>query len=224
MLSRILKRSTSAPKGVARRGGASAGPFVESLEARQLYDVTASLNTSTHILTVTGDANNNTISVYQDGSSQLWVDVNGGGSDLGPWNVGDVNLVRVNGGGGAETLIAEGSDSGLTYGSTAVSKPFEFYGNYGNDTIWGGNGNDMVDGGNDNDSLRGGPGSDTMYGANGADVLRGDWQNDSASDSMYGGAGMDTFYAFDSGFDYIDGGADSDDANANESDTILNVP
>jgi Ca2+-binding RTX toxin-like protein len=230
MLSRSFKRFSRSRN--RRDAGAAGGPFAEALEVRRHYTVTAVLDTSTHILTVTGDGTNTEITIYQlhyQTGDTLGVHTNNGAANMGPFLVSAVNLIKVNGGGASETIQVESSWRGnISHGDTAVSKPVDFYGSYGNDTLWGSDQADLLDGGPDNDSVTGGAASDTMYGGTGNDVLDGiNPSGDTTADYMYGGAGSDTFWAQDNGaFDYIDGGADSDTLASSDNgvDTILNVP
>ncbi|MGH6714535.1 MAG: calcium-binding protein [Bradyrhizobium sp.] len=92
----------------------------------------------------------------------------------------------INGQGGNDTIILDGSSA---------------------DTVYGGSGNDTIDGGAGNDTLSGQGGSDTIYGSGGADTIRGGSGNDylagdndavdfslHGADTMYGGSGADTLY------------------------------
>ncbi len=131
-------------------------------------------------------------------------------------NVGDVNAaVRLNGGGGNDTLYGSSSDDVMNAGSGNDT----VYAREGNDTILGGNGRDTIYGmagddtingdafgdnlfGNEgNDTLNGGDGDDKLYGGVGNDILNGGLGND----FLYGGSGDDTLRG-GSGADYIDGG------------------
>jgi len=91
----------------------------------------------------------------------------------------------------------------------------------GNDVIHGHNGSDLLEGGAGDDRLFGGDGNDNLFGerlgeagATGNDVLHGGDGNDTllggaGTNYLYGDAGNDSFHsipAFDSGFNYIDGG------------------
>ena len=98
----------------------------------------------------------------------------------------------LDGGAGADTLIAGGGNDTLL-------------GGIGADILQGEQGDDFLDGGADKDMLYGGAGDDQMEGGAGDDVL----MAGSGDDSLFGGAGNDTLYA-DFGRDLLDGGEDDD--------------
>ena len=224
----LNRRRRQRPQG---NGSASCGALAEPLEARRLFSVSVFHNTTTNILQITGDANDNVIRVYQlTGSpNQIKVYVQGQTPDSGPYNVNaDLTLVKVFAGGGADD-VQFGSDTygylGSLGGQTAVSVPAEIHGDAGNDanligtdspdTIWGDAGNDTLWGADGNDIMYGGyGGQDQLHGDAGNDIVYGGdggagGNVEVEADMLWGGVGNDTLYG-EGGNDEIrpDGGVD----------------
>jgi Ca2+-binding RTX toxin-like protein len=203
----------------------------ESLENRSL--LSASLDSATGVLTVTGTDNNDHIIVYHNSKTQIAVAeltvipsaMPGGKPTVShhvtKFNAADVKSIEVDAGKGNDFVDVGGS---LHH---PLALPATVNGGDGNDYLAGGNGNDVINGnaGNDringrkgDDHLNGGDGNDRISGGRGADVINGD-------------AGNDRIDARDgSATDIIDGGSNDpvtmknpgDVAIIDKGDTILN--
>jgi Ca2+-binding RTX toxin-like protein len=90
-------------------------------------------------------------------------------------------------------------------------------GNAGEDALFGFNDDDTLWGGDANDYLEGGSGNDSMFGGLGNDSLRGN----AGVDRFQGDEGNDVFYTRDHEQDFLYGGADSDSAQRDETEAII---
>jgi len=158
--------------------------FLEDLESRQLFSITASVD-ATGALNVVGDAYANGISVQRSSDSRSLLVKEYAGTTL--WYVtrftipaASVNSINVYGLGDADTIQV---DPGITL-------PTGIWGGEGNDYLLGGggmdgisgeNGNDWIEGRGGNDFLYGGAGNDTLNGGAGQDYMNGSTGNDTAS-------------------------------------------
>jgi Ca2+-binding RTX toxin-like protein len=227
-LKRIFASTSFARPGASSAGGVFVCACIEPMEVRRMYAVTAALDPGTHVLTITGDGSH-TITIYRvplSNGDEIDINVSNQSPDLGSFLASNVNKIRFNGSGGAETVKAESAwDGSVGTGHVAVNKPLDFYGSYGNDVFTGGDAADLLDGGPDNDIIHGAKGSDTMYGGSGDDVFY--VETNDAPMYMYGGDGQDQFHTSNGVADYIDGGAGSDTATdrdtSNPADTVVNV-
>ncbi len=183
-----------------------ARPELSSLEAREVPATLAVFNTN--ILTVTGDANANAITVAADSAGNLTVTDNGTPvfirSTFGTPTKTALTTVTVSGRGGDDTIILDRSLNVLdATGKLAAAPNATLNGDGGNDTIRvlsggfvGGVvgapivGNTVMDGGAGNDFLDSGFGNDVMLGGAGNDTLR--WLPGTLIDTFDGGAGNDT--------------------------------
>lgn len=142
--------------------------------------------------------------------------------------IGSSKNETIDGGGGNDTLFGQGGDDNLRVsGSSQVdggsgddfieavgnSGNYTLFGRGGDDTITGGINSDTIDGGTGNDSLDGSAGNDTLYGRSGNDTLIGG----PARDILLGSTGDDVIRAADNRADNINGGADNDTADIDES-------
>jgi Ca2+-binding RTX toxin-like protein len=154
-------------------------PGIERLDERILPAITASFSPMTGILTVLGDAGNNTITVSRDTGGNLLV--NGGAVSIkgGAATVANTTLIQVFGQDGNDTIS-------LNEANGALPAALLFGGN-GNDTLIGGSGADELFGGAGNDILMGMGGNDLLFGGDGNDVLTGGAGND----QVFGEAGND---------------------------------
>jgi Ca2+-binding RTX toxin-like protein len=169
------------PGGPIRRH-AHQGRFVPSLEPlgeRIAPAVTASFLPSAGILTVFGDANNNTIVISRNAAGALLV--NGGAVPIhgGTATVANTSLVQVFGQDGNDTITMDETNGALPAA--------QLFGGAGNDTLTGGSGNDLLFGGAGNDTLLGKGGNDLLFGGDGNDTLIGG----SGDDQVFGQAGND---------------------------------
>jgi Ca2+-binding RTX toxin-like protein len=175
-------------------------PSLEPLGERILPAVTASFIPSAGILSVLGDAQDNTIVVSRDAAGRILV--NGGAVAIqgGTATVANTSLIQVFGQAGNDTISLDETNGALPAAN--------LFGGDGNDTLIGGSGNDLLFGqaGNDilmgkggNDMLFGGDGNDTLIGGTGDDQVFGQagndrmiWNPGDGTDLNEGGDGIDT--------------------------------
>jgi len=194
----------------------------ESLETRSL--LSASLDSATGVLTVTGTDNNDHIVVFRNSKTSLAVNettltpgANPGDKPtlthkLTKFNLADVKSIVVNAGKGNDNVNTGGSIRHELKIASTID------GGDGNDFLAGGNGNDVINGdaGNDyllgrggDDQLNGGDGNDHLVGGRGADIMNGD-------------AGNDSINARDgSAKDVIDGGSNDPVSSTNVGDRAI---
>lgn len=131
------------------------------------------------ILTVTGDDQDNTLTVSRDVAGSLLV--NGGAVPVqgGTATVGNTSLIRMFGLKGDDTLSISEVNGPMP--------PAELDGGEGDDLLTGSAAADRLDGGPGNDTLRGKGGEDHLLGGTGNDILDGG----AGTDEMIGGAGDD---------------------------------
>lgn len=181
-------------------------PELSKLESREVPATLAVFNTN--VLTVTGDASANAITVAADTAGNLTVTDNGAPvfirSTFGTATKTALTSVTVEGRGGDDTIILDRSLNVLdANGKLAAAPNATLNGNGGNDTIrvlsggfLGGVignpivGNTVMNGGSGNDFLDSGFGNDVMFGGDGNDTLR--WLPGTLIDAFDGGGGTDT--------------------------------
>jgi Ca2+-binding RTX toxin-like protein len=256
MNSSIFQRifAKSGPDRARANGSGGDGPAIvaaalaETLEARRLFAVTASI--VSNVLVVTGDSSANSIFISQDAllsGDEVDIDISSppDGNPEFSYAITLFNSIKVTGGDGADVIRLGNSLNGL--GEVPVVRPALVYGDGDNDiiegtdnadTIYGGYGNDNLDASNGNDLVYGGrglgdnddpSGNDTLVGGDGSDTLRGEGGNDSldggaGADLMYGGNGDDTFEARDGDItDLLDGGYGNDSGYWNTGDTTISM-
>lgn len=146
---------------------------VESLSDRIMPAITSSLNLTTGVLAITGDAANDNVRITKSimpGSIApgFWVqDLTKTSNNTMIYNAAYVKEIQFSGNLGNDTFTSVG-----------VDVPMRLLGGDGNDTLNGGLRNDWFDGGNGNDILRGGPGDDYFRGSTGNDDYFGEDGND----------------------------------------------
>lgn len=172
---RRLARQPRVSSGSVRTGFAEC----ESLEVRALLSASAIFSSTNGILTVTGDAQNNSLIVSRNAAGTLLV--NGGAVAVigGTPTVANVSLIQVFGLGGNDTLTLDEANGALPRAN--------LFGGDGNDTLTGGSGNDQIFGQAGNDTLLGKGGNDLLFGGAGLDVLTGG----AGDDQVFGEAGDD---------------------------------
>jgi Ca2+-binding RTX toxin-like protein len=187
---------------------------IESLENRQL--LSATLNTTTGALTVTGTAGNDGVYVNQISQTQLAVTersrtgLNAVSVKVTKFNVADVKSISIDTlGGNDEVFIGRGITAPATINGGDGND--RIFAGAGSDTINGGAGNDLLSGGAGDDKINGGDGYDNLLGGAGKDTLNGDAGKDRldgglGDDTLNGGAGNDLILAVGGGKDTIDGG------------------
>jgi len=175
-------------------------PGLEHLGERILPSVTATFNPVANVLSVFGDAQNNTIVVSRDAAGKILVNSGAVAIQGGTATVANTSLIQVFGQDGNDTISLNEANGALPAAN--------LFGGNGNDTLIGGSGNDMLFGqsGNDillgkggNDLLAGGDGDDTLTGGTGDDMVFGQagndrmiWNPGEGSDLNEGGDGIDT--------------------------------
>jgi len=144
--------------------------FIECLESRRLLSVSASFIPSAGILSVVGDADNNTIVVSRDAAGEILV--NGGAVPVagGTPTVANTKSIQVFGQDGNDTISPDETNGALPAAN--------LFGGNGNDSLTGGSGNDQLFGQGDNDTLLGKGGNDLLFGGDANDVLTGGAGND----------------------------------------------
>lgn len=175
-------------------------PNLECLDARILPSVTASFAPDTGILSVLGDAQNNTIIVSRDAGGHILV--NGGNVAIqgGTATVANTTLIKMDGQDGNDILSLDETNGALPVANimggngndilTGGSANDLLFGQDGNDTLFGKGGNDQLFGGAGNDTLTGGTGTDSVFGEAGNDRMI--WNPGDGSDVNEGGDGSDT--------------------------------
>jgi len=187
---------------VSRRSRRSR-PFalhLHELNPRIVPAITATFSAHPGVLSVFGDAQDNTLTVSRDTAGNILV--NGGTVTIrgGIPTTANTTLIQVFGRAGDDTITLDETNGVLPRAN--------LFGGAGNDSIAGGSGNDQLfgQGGHDallgrggvdllfggagNDTLVGGAGDDQAFGQAGNDTMI--WNPGDASDVNEGGAGIDT--------------------------------
>jgi Ca2+-binding RTX toxin-like protein len=134
------------------------------------------------VLTVTGDVEDDRIVVGRDPAGNIFV--NDGSVPIagGAPRVATTHKIVLRGGAG-DDLLALDETGGPLPSAKIVGGP-------GRDTLRGGSANDELRGGPDDDTLEGGPGEDVVKGDGGDDVLV--WRDGDGADRLDGGLGTDS--------------------------------
>jgi Ca2+-binding RTX toxin-like protein len=154
-------------------------PDLEPLGDRILPAVTASFVPASGVLTVFGDALNNSIVVSRNAAGSILV--NGGAVAVqgGTPTVANTALIQVFGQDGNDKIMLDEANGALPAAN--------LFGGAGNDILTGGSGNDLLFGQAGNDTLQGKGGNDQLFGGDGNDVLTGG----DGDDQVFGEAGDD---------------------------------
>ncbi|HJZ93534.1 MAG TPA: calcium-binding protein, partial [Gemmataceae bacterium] len=199
LLSSLLRRPL--PRAINSRRARLA---LLGLEDRTVPAITAAYDAGTKVLTVTGDAAVNEISVEMVGTKVgVFKDFVTGtkapvpitGAPATGITLALLSKVVVNAAAGNDVVSVDAK----------ITKPAELNGGDDNDNLTGGSGSDSIDGGNGDDLLLGGKGNDTVIGGAGVDSIEGNFGND----SLIGGPGQDAIVG-GAGNDFISGGDDND--------------
>jgi Ca2+-binding RTX toxin-like protein len=162
--------------------------------------ITASFDPTSGVLTVIGDALDNTIMVSRDAAGNILI--NGGAVVIqgGTATVANTTLISGFGLGGNDTITLNEANGALPraqlFGGdgndtlTGGSGNDLLFGQGGNDTLLGKGGFDQLFGGADNDTLTGGDGDDQVFGESGDDRMI--WNPGDDTDLNQGGDGTDT--------------------------------
>ena len=162
--------------------------------------VTASFDPTSGVLSVFGDALDNTITVSRDAAGTILI--NGGAVVIqgGTATVANTSLIQGFGLGGNDTITLNESNGALPRANlfggdgndTLIggSGNDQLFGQAGNDTLLGKGGFDFLFGGDDNDTLTGGDADDQVFGESGDDRMI--WNPGDDTDLNEGGDGTDT--------------------------------
>jgi Ca2+-binding RTX toxin-like protein len=175
-------------------------PGLELLEVRLTPTITATFSAAHELLTVIGDAQNNTIDVSRNAAGSIFVN-NGAVKILGgKATVANTKLIQLFGLNGNDNLSLNETNGALPKANifggdgddtiTGGSGNDLLFGQSGNDTLLGKGGNDLLFGGDGNDALTGGTGDDQVFGEAGDDRMI--WNPGEGTDLNEGGAGNDT--------------------------------
>src|SRR5262249_30217862 len=154
-------------------------PALEPLGDRIVPAVTASFSPASGILTVFGDAQNNTITVSRDAAGQILVNGTAVSVQGGTPTVANTTLVQVFGQAGNDTISLNEASGALPAA--------DLFGGAGNDVLTGGSGSDLLFGQSGNDTLNGKGGNDQLFGGDGNDTLTGG----DGDDQVFGQGGND---------------------------------
>jgi Ca2+-binding RTX toxin-like protein len=177
---------------------------VDELNQRLVPAVTASFASGAGILTVFGDAQDNTITISRDAAGTILV--NGGAVAVtgGTPTVANTSLIQAFGQGGNDTISLDEANGALPAAN--------LFGGAGNDVLTGGSGNDQLFGQGGNDVLLGKGGNDLLFGGAGSDVLTGG----AGDDQVFGQGGNDRMiWNPGDGSDLNEGGAGNDTVEVN---------
>jgi Ca2+-binding RTX toxin-like protein len=155
---------------------------------------------SSGVLTVNGDALDNTITISRDAAGNILV--NGGAVAVvgGTPTVANTSLIQVFGLDGQDVISLDEANGALPRANlfggaandtlTGGAGGDQLFGQAGNDTLLGRGGFDLLFGGSDNDTLTGGDADDQVFGQSGTDRMI--WNPGDDTDLNEGGAGLDT--------------------------------
>jgi len=152
------------------------------------------------VLTVTGDAANNSIVISRNAAGRILVN-NGAVAVVGGTpTVANTALIRAFGQGGGDSLSLNETNGALPRANlfgganndtlTGGSSNDQLFGQTGNDTLLGKGGFDVLTGGSENDTLTGGDADDQAFGQGGNDRMI--WNPGDDTDLNEGGVGTDT--------------------------------
>ena len=174
--------------------------LLEPLDRRILPAITATFSAAQGVLTIIGDAQDNTIAVSRTATGAI--QVNDGAVRIlgGPVTVANTKLIQLFGLDGNDNLSLDEANGALPKANifggagndliTGGSGNDQLFGEAGNDTLLGKGGNDLLFGGDGNDALTGGSGTDQVFGQAGNDRMI--WNPGDGTDLNEGGAGIDT--------------------------------
>src|SRR4051812_2019411 len=173
---------------------------LEALETRLQFAVTASFSPGSNLLSVIGDAQDNTITISRDAAGKILI--NGGAVTPvgGTATVANTTLIQLFGLGGNDALAFNEANGALPNANifggdgndviTGGSGADQLFGQAGDDALLGKGGVDLLFGGDGNDVLTGGGGDDQAFGQAGNDRMI--WNPGEGSDLNEGGDGTDT--------------------------------
>jgi Ca2+-binding RTX toxin-like protein len=172
----------------------------DRLETRATPAITAIFSPGAGLLTVLGDALNNSIVVNRNAAGTILVNNGAVPVQGGTPTVANTSLIQMFGLAGDDNLALDETNGALPKanlfggsGSDSLiggSGADQLFGQAGNDTLLGKGGIDLLFGGADNDMLTGGTGDDQVFGESGNDRMI--WNPGDRSDLNDGGTGIDT--------------------------------
>jgi Ca2+-binding RTX toxin-like protein len=203
-LRRVLKTNSRPGQRPARKLPVRRcfSPEIEALSERILPAVTATFIPAVGLLSVIGDAQDNTIVVSRDAAGKVLV--NGGAVTVhgGTATVANTRTINVFGLAGNDTITFDEANGALPKGQlfggsgddtlTGGSAADLLFGEAGNDSLLGKGGDDLLFGGAGNDSLTGGAGNDQAFGQAGNDAMI--WNPGDGTDLNEGGDGNDSVF------------------------------
>jgi Ca2+-binding RTX toxin-like protein len=158
---------------------------------------------SSGVLSVSGDAANNSIVISRNAAGRILVNDGAVAVIGGTPTVANTSLIRVAGQAGSDTISLSETNGALPAANlfggtgndvlTGGSGGDQLFGQGGNDTLLGRGGSDLLFGGADNDTLTGGDADDQAFGQGGDDRMV--WNPGDDTDLNEGGGGSDTVEA-----------------------------
>ncbi|MGH3043341.1 MAG: calcium-binding protein [Gaiellaceae bacterium] len=152
------------------------------------------------VLTVTGDAANNSIVISRNAAGRILVNNGAIAVGGGTPTVANTALIRALGQGGRDSLTLSETNGALPRANlfgganndtlTGGSSNDQLFGQTGNDTLLGKGGFDVLTGGSENDTITGGDADDQAFGQGGNDRMI--WDPGDDTDLNEGGAATDT--------------------------------
>ena len=179
-------------------------PLVDDHGDYLTQSVNATFIPGAGILSVFGDAGDNSIVASRDAAGKILI--NGGAVGIlgGTPTVANTSTIQMFGLGGNDTLALNEANGALPHAL--------LFGGAGNDVLTGGSGADQLFGQADNDVLNGKGGADLLFGGAGNDVLTGG----DGDDQMFGEAGDDRMiWNPGDDTDLVEGGSGTDTAEVN---------
>ena len=187
-------------KAWRRRLAGLAVAVAATFAATPVANAATTASFSAGVLSVFGDANNNTTTISRNAAGQILV--NGGAVAVagGTPTVANTSRIQVFGLGGNDVISLSEANGALPAANlfggdgndvlTGGSGADQLFGQSGNDTLLGKGGNDFLFGGAGNDTITGGDGDDQVFGQSGDDRMI--WNPGDDTDLNEGGDGVDT--------------------------------
>jgi RTX calcium-binding nonapeptide repeat (4 copies) len=198
--SKFLKKWAARRAATRRKRPARFVSGFESLEPRLMLAVTAFFVPQAGILTVVGDALDNSIEVSRNAAGNILVNDGAVAIQGGTPTVANTSLVQGLGQGGNDMIALNEANGALPSANlfggvgndtlTGGAGGDQLFGQSGNDILLGRGGFDLLFGGADNDSLTGGDADDQVFGESGNDRMI--WNPGDDTDLNEGGSGIDT--------------------------------
>jgi Ca2+-binding RTX toxin-like protein len=202
-----------------RVGGFSGGGIGSMTVTCAASDAPIDVDSDDGIMIIDGTQGPDDINVSQlPGSLEIVVN----GQRIGSASLMDVDVIIINGYGGADLIQVDASIPTVINGGFGADvilggdRPGMLFGGPGPDLIYGGPSDDFIDAGIGNDTVFGYAGADEILGGSGDDTLNGG----AGDDELYGGRGGDTISG-GSGNDLLVGNVGADKLNGGGGDDEL---